>query len=108
MDTPHILRARLRWIKTYERTGHAGLTCRRCGISRPTLRKWWRRYQAEGKDGLQSRSRRPHTSPSRKVTKQVAEEIMRLRLERNLGPSFEGRRVQQNGPDHRESEDRSE
>ncbi|WP_435370220.1 helix-turn-helix domain-containing protein, partial [Acinetobacter indicus] len=22
----------------------AGLVCRRCGISRPTLRKWWKRY----------------------------------------------------------------
>ena len=39
MDTPHLLRARLQWVQLYLRTGHAGLTCRRCGISRPTLRK---------------------------------------------------------------------
>ena len=39
---------RLGWIRLYERVGNAGIVCRRCGISRPTLRKWWRRYQAEG------------------------------------------------------------
>ena len=39
--------------------GDAGLVCRRCGISRPTLREWWRRYQAEGIVGLEERSRRP-------------------------------------------------
>ena len=40
--------ARLVWVRMYERTGDAGLTCRRCGVSRPTLRKWWRRYRAAG------------------------------------------------------------
>jgi transposase-like protein len=40
--------ARLGWVQLYEQLGHAGVVCRRCGISRPTLRKWWRRYQAEG------------------------------------------------------------
>ncbi|MBL6689247.1 MAG: IS481 family transposase, partial [Pseudomonadales bacterium] len=29
------VKARLRWVKMYEITGNAGLTCRRCGISRP-------------------------------------------------------------------------
>jgi transposase-like protein len=41
-------RTRLGWIKLYERVGNAGIVCRRCGISRPTLRKWWRRHRAEG------------------------------------------------------------
>lgn len=40
--------ARLTWVRMYEQTGDAGLTCRRCRISRPTLRKWWRPYLAEG------------------------------------------------------------
>jgi hypothetical protein len=30
--------ARLGWVRLYEQVGHAGLVCRRCGISRPTLR----------------------------------------------------------------------
>jgi transposase-like protein len=38
----------LGWVRLYLETGDAGLTCRRCGISRPTLRLWTRRYQAEG------------------------------------------------------------
>jgi len=42
------VKQRLAWVQLYEQTGNAGLTCRRCGISRPTLRKWWRRYQEEG------------------------------------------------------------
>ena len=49
-------RTRLGWIRLYERVRNAGLVCRRCGISRPTLRKWWRRYQAEGEAGLEARS----------------------------------------------------
>ena len=51
---------RLGWVKLYEQTHNAGLTCRRCGISRPTLRKCWRQYQTQGEAGLQSMSRRPH------------------------------------------------
>ena len=56
---------RLGLIELYEATGDAGLVCRRCGISRPTLRKWQRRYDELGVDGLKSRSRRPHRSPAR-------------------------------------------
>lgn len=37
--------ARLIRVRTHERNRDAGLTCRPCGVSRPTLRKWWRRYQ---------------------------------------------------------------
>src|SRR3954468_23283665 len=55
MDAP----TRLGWIKLYEEIGNAGVACRRCGISRPTLRKWWRRYQAQGTAGLEEQSRRP-------------------------------------------------
>ena len=43
-DSEAVLKARLTWVQMYERTGDAGLTCRRCGISRPTLRKWSSRY----------------------------------------------------------------
>ena len=60
--------ARLIWVKTYERTGDAGLTCRRCGVSRPTLQKWWRRYQSEGEVRLRDRSRRPRRQPARDRT----------------------------------------
>ena len=39
------IQQRLTWIKLYEQTNDFGLACRSCGISRPTLRKWWQRYQ---------------------------------------------------------------
>ena len=38
-----IVRRRLEWVRNYESTGDAGITCRRRGISRPTLRLWARR-----------------------------------------------------------------
>src|SRR4051794_30390769 len=78
-------RTRLGWIRLYEETGDAGVVCRRRGISRPTLRKWWRRYQAEGVTGLEGRSRRPHGSPGRKALEREERPILRLRRERKLG-----------------------
>jgi transposase InsO family protein len=79
------VRARLGWVKLYEQTGDAGLTCRRCGISRPTLRKWWRRYQESGEAGLVSLSFRPHRSPRQKVFAREEALILELRRCRKLG-----------------------
>lgn len=83
-------KTRLSWIRLYEQTKDFGLVCRRCGISRPTLRKWWRRYQAEGKTGLQERSRRPHKTSLPKVTENYEKLILEFRHLRNLG----ARRIQ--------------
>ncbi len=79
------VRQRLRWIKLYQRTSDAGLVCRRCGISRPILRKWLRRYEQLGNDGLKSQSRRPKHSPGRKALAQQEQWILDLRRDRNLG-----------------------
>lgn len=84
------IKRRLTWIKLYEDTGDAGLVCRRCGISRPTLRKWLRRYTEDGQEGLASRSRRPRHSPNQKVFEQEEAWILALRRERKLG----ARRIQ--------------
>src|SRR3712207_2996100 len=78
-------RTRLGWVRLYEQVSNAGLVCRRCCIARPTLRKWWRRYQAEGEAGLEARSHRPHRSPNRKVFADEEALILRLRRERRLG-----------------------
>ena len=61
------IQQRLQWVKLYETSSDAGFVCRRCGISHPTLRKWWRRYLAQGIAGLESHSRRPKHSPSTKT-----------------------------------------
>ena len=52
----------------YEEVGDAGVVSRRCGISHPTLRKWVKRYQEQGEEGLCCLSRRPLHSPNRKLS----------------------------------------
>ena len=78
-------RRRLSWVEAYRELQDAGAVCRRFGISRPTLRKWLRCYEAEGEAGLQSQSRRPHHSPSAKVGQAEEEMILGLRQQRRLG-----------------------
>ena len=85
----HKIKARLEWVKLYAETKNAGFVCRRCGISRPTLRKWWRRFQKAGKAGLEELSRRPHQSPNRKILEKEIGWISSLR-KRRLG----SRRIQ--------------
>ncbi|WP_444997907.1 IS481 family transposase [Aliikangiella sp. IMCC44359] len=79
------IRQRLTWVKLYEESKDAGFVCRRCGISRPTLRKWWRRYQTFGVEGLASQSRRPLSSPNAKISPKEEALILELRQSRNLG-----------------------
>ena len=76
---------RFTWIRLYEETGDAGLVYRRCGISRPTLRKWWKRYQELGMEGLKSQSKRPKNALPKKVFEQQENWILELRRERKLG-----------------------
>ena len=79
------MRLRLKWIAAYREFGDAGVVCRRFGISRPTLRKWLRRFDAGGEDGLNELSRRPHSSPAKKVSTEAEEQILALRRERRFG-----------------------
>lgn len=79
------VRQRLKWVKLYEVTGNAGLVCLKCGISRPTLRKWLRRYEQFGLSGLKNLSRRPKNSPNVKVGPHEESLILELRKQRNLG-----------------------
>jgi len=86
IDPEHVLKARLRWVQFYEATQNAALTCRRCGISKKTLGKWWRRYQEQGEAGLHWHSRGPHKLRERKVTPAHEALILGLRRTRKLGP----------------------
>jgi transposase InsO family protein len=83
------VKMRFGWIKHYQQTGNVSLTSRRCGVSRPTLNKWLKRYRQEGMDGLLDQSRRPHRCPPNKVTAEYRVWIRALR-NRRLGP----RRIQ--------------
>lgn len=84
-DIRQVIRTRLKWVQLYQTTNDAGLGCRRCGISRPTLRKWWQRFQVDREDGLQEHSRAPHKTPTPKVTAHYEKLILKFRRERNLG-----------------------
>ena len=57
---------------------------RSMGVSPGTVRKWVRRYRAEGERGLQDRSSRPKRSP-RRLAKKVVQRIERLRRRRLTG-----------------------
>ncbi len=76
---------RMRWMEAYEATGNAGVVCDRFHISRPTLRKWWRRYKETGPDGLEDSSRKPASSPNQKVFEREETLILDLRKAENLG-----------------------
>ena len=76
---------RLRWMEAYKATGNAGFVCSQFNVSRPTLRKWWRRYQEAGVEGLKDSSRKPASSPNRKVFAREEALIVALRKAENLG-----------------------
>jgi transposase-like protein len=78
-------KTRLVSIRLYEETGDAGLVCRPCGISRPTLRKWWRRCHALGQAGLVDQSRAPLRPAECKVDVEMETLIRDLRRSRSLG-----------------------
>lgn len=54
------------------------------GISRQCVRKWLDRYAAEGEAGLEDRSSRPHTSPTR-TSPQVEEQVLEVRRRERCG-----------------------
>jgi transposase InsO family protein len=81
---------RLKWVQLYEQIQNAGVVCLKCGISRPTLRKWLRRYHEFGIDGLKDQSKRPMHIPIRKVGVDEEGRILDLRKKRKLG----ARRIQ--------------
>ena len=76
---------RMRWMEAYEATKNAGAVCARFRISRPTLRKWWGRYKLSGPKGLEDTSRRPASSPNKKVFEREEALILDLRKSQRLG-----------------------
>ena len=79
------IKARLGWIKLYEEKQDFRYVCRHCGVSRPTLRKWYKRYKEKGLTGLADISRKPHNSPNKKLNDNLVARIVELRTKRNIG-----------------------
>ena len=83
------VRKRLGWVQLFHELKNCAQVCLKCGISRPTLRKWVARYQEQGLAGLAGESRRPDTSPATRVLEVQRQWIADLRA-RGLG----SRRIQ--------------
>lgn len=71
-------------MKLHERGRPLIILSRETGIPRQVLSRWWKRYRAEGRGGLESRSRRPTHSPLR-LAPPVERQILQLR-DRGWGP----------------------
>src|SRR5215207_9710123 len=84
------IKMRLQWINAFNQTDDAGVVCRRYSISRPTLRKWVERFNAEGIIGLEEHGKKPKSSPNKKRNEKIALQILELGKTRNLG----ARRIQ--------------
>ena len=57
------------------------------GVSERTVRKWVRRYEREGRAGLQDRSSRPHRFP-KQLVRRLERKIALLRARRRSGPQI--------------------
>jgi transposase InsO family protein len=62
------------------------------GVSRKCVKTWLDRYAAEGDAGLETRSSRPHTMPTRTST-EVEQKVLAARAEHRDGPDVLGPKV---------------
>lgn len=61
------------------------IICKRYGVSRKTYYKWNNRYKQKGIEGLSDISRRPHNIKYKKVTSEIQETVLDLRLTKRFG-----------------------
>ena len=75
------IQTRFKLIHEHECTGdNVTDICSKYGISRKTYYKWKNRYIVQGIDGLNDRSRRPRNIRERKLTPDIEQIILALRL----------------------------
>lgn len=75
-------------IHEKEWTGETiSIICKRYGTSRKTYYKWKNRYKQKGIDGLSDISKRPHNIKYNKLTSEIQETILDLRLTKRFGCS---------------------
>ena len=67
--------------------GTVSIICKRYGVSRKTYYKWNKRYKQKGIEGLSDSSRRPHNIKYKKITSEIEETILDLRLTKRFGYS---------------------
>jgi transposase InsO family protein len=79
--------ARLLVVERYRAGWPQARIAEQLGVSRGTVAKWIDRYDTEGPAGLEDRSSRPHTSPSR-VSTEVEAQVLELRQASHRGAVF--------------------
>jgi len=73
-------------IHEKEWTGESvSIICKRYGTSRKSYYKWKNRYKEKGIEGLSDLSKRPHNITYMKVTSEIQETILDLRLTKRFG-----------------------
>ena len=73
-------------IHQKEWTGEpVSIICKRYGTSRKSYYKWKNRYKEKGIEGLLDNSRRPHNIKYMKVTSEIQETILDLRVTKRFG-----------------------
>lgn len=80
------------FVRYYDSIGNMAEACREFDITRKTGYKWWNRYQDDGLDGLQDRSKRPKTSPN-KTSDELEQAVLRIRD--NKEGTWGGRKIRQ-------------
>jgi transposase-like protein len=78
------IQQKLQWVRLYEEAGDARFVCRRKGISRATLRKWWHRFMPMVKKAYRVTAGVRTHHQARKITKGMEALILDLRKSRNL------------------------
>ena len=80
------IRRRFNLIHEKKWSGEAvSIICKRYGVSRKTYYKWNTRYKQKGIEGLSDISRRPHNIKYKKVTSEIQETVLDLRLTKRFG-----------------------
>jgi transposase InsO family protein len=80
------IETRFNLIHEKEWTGETvSIICKRYGTSRKSYYKWKNRYKQKGIDGLLDLSRRPHNIKYKKITSEIQETILDLRLTKRFG-----------------------
>jgi transposase InsO family protein len=72
-------------MRMHEQGKSLAALSRESGVARTLLSGWWKRYQKEGRAGLEPRSRRPQRSPER-LASALGPQILGLR-DRGWGPA---------------------
>jgi transposase InsO family protein len=85
-NAPLTPEGRLRLCRRIEDGWSVSAAAESMNISRQTAHKWWRRYLADGRDGLVDRSSRPRSCPHQTPAR-VERRIVALRRSRKLGPA---------------------